>query len=81
MQQIQRELGDRIRKLRKKKGWSQEEFAAQYPDDMRVSEYFRKKNRWLPSSSSKTLLSFPAMNEEQVAVPPISDNAPERAAG
>jgi transcriptional regulator with XRE-family HTH domain len=28
MQQIQRELGDRIRKLRKMKGWSQEEFAA-----------------------------------------------------
>jgi len=28
MQQIQRQLGDRIRKLRQKKGWSQEEFAA-----------------------------------------------------
>jgi transcriptional regulator with XRE-family HTH domain len=28
MQQIQRQLGDRIRKLRRKKGWSQEEFAA-----------------------------------------------------
>jgi transcriptional regulator with XRE-family HTH domain len=27
MQQIQRQLGDRIRKLRRKKGWSQEEFA------------------------------------------------------
>jgi transcriptional regulator with XRE-family HTH domain len=28
MQQIQRKLGDRIRKLRARKGWSQEEFAA-----------------------------------------------------
>lgn len=28
MQQIQRELGKRIRKLRTRKGWSQEEFAA-----------------------------------------------------
>lgn len=28
MQQIQRELGERIRKLRRRKGWSQEEFAA-----------------------------------------------------
>jgi transcriptional regulator with XRE-family HTH domain len=28
MQQIQRELGKRIRKLRTQKGWSQEEFAA-----------------------------------------------------
>jgi transcriptional regulator with XRE-family HTH domain len=28
MQQIQRKLGDRIRKLRSRKGWSQEEFAA-----------------------------------------------------
>jgi transcriptional regulator with XRE-family HTH domain len=28
MQEIQRQLGDRIRKLRRKKGWSQEEFAA-----------------------------------------------------
>jgi len=28
MQQIQRQLGDRIRKLRSRKGWSQEEFAA-----------------------------------------------------
>ena len=28
MQQVQRQLGDRIRKLRQKKGWSQEEFAA-----------------------------------------------------
>lgn len=28
MQQIQRELGVRIRKLRERKGWSQEEFAA-----------------------------------------------------
>ena len=28
MQQIQRRLGDRIRKLRSRKGWSQEEFAA-----------------------------------------------------
>jgi transcriptional regulator with XRE-family HTH domain len=28
MQQIQRELGERIRKLRARKGWSQEEFAA-----------------------------------------------------
>jgi transcriptional regulator with XRE-family HTH domain len=28
MQQIQRELGERIRKLRTRKGWSQEEFAA-----------------------------------------------------
>jgi transcriptional regulator with XRE-family HTH domain len=28
MQQIQRELGERIRKLRRQKGWSQEEFAA-----------------------------------------------------
>ncbi|HXW93976.1 MAG TPA: helix-turn-helix transcriptional regulator [Terriglobales bacterium] len=28
MQQIQRQLGDRIRKLRQKKGWSQEELAA-----------------------------------------------------
>jgi len=28
MQQIQRELGVRLRKLRRKKGWSQEEFAA-----------------------------------------------------
>ena len=27
MQQIQRQLGERIRKLRQKKGWSQEEFA------------------------------------------------------
>ena len=27
MQQIQRELGIRIRKLRARKGWSQEEFA------------------------------------------------------
>jgi transcriptional regulator with XRE-family HTH domain len=28
MQQIQRRLGDRIRKLRSRKGWSQEQFAA-----------------------------------------------------
>ena len=28
MQQIQRKLGDRTRKLRSLKGWSQEEFAA-----------------------------------------------------
>jgi transcriptional regulator with XRE-family HTH domain len=28
MQQIQRKLGDRIRKLRSRKGWSQEQFAA-----------------------------------------------------
>lgn len=28
MQQIQRQLGERIRKLRQKRGWSQEEFAA-----------------------------------------------------
>jgi transcriptional regulator with XRE-family HTH domain len=28
MQQIQRNLGKRIRKLRSRKGWSQEEFAA-----------------------------------------------------
>jgi transcriptional regulator with XRE-family HTH domain len=28
MQQIQRELGVRIRKLRARRGWSQEEFAA-----------------------------------------------------
>jgi len=28
MQQIQRKLGERIRKLRSRKGWSQEEFAA-----------------------------------------------------
>lgn len=28
MQQIQRELGERIRRLRMRKGWSQEEFAA-----------------------------------------------------
>ena len=28
MQQIQRQLGDRIRKLRSRKAWSQEEFAA-----------------------------------------------------
>jgi XRE family transcriptional regulator, regulator of sulfur utilization len=28
MQQIQRKLGDRIRKLRSRKGWSQEAFAA-----------------------------------------------------
>ena len=28
MQQIQRKLGDRIRRLRSRKGWSQEEFAA-----------------------------------------------------
>jgi transcriptional regulator with XRE-family HTH domain len=28
MQQIQRKLGDRIRKLRSRKGWSQEHFAA-----------------------------------------------------
>jgi transcriptional regulator with XRE-family HTH domain len=28
MQQIRRKLGDRIRKLRSRKGWSQEEFAA-----------------------------------------------------
>ena len=28
MQQIQRQLGGRIRKLRQTKGWSQEEFAA-----------------------------------------------------
>jgi len=28
MQQIQRKLGDRIRKLRTRKGWSQEQFAA-----------------------------------------------------
>jgi transcriptional regulator with XRE-family HTH domain len=28
MQQIQRELGGRIRKLRTRKGWSQEQFAA-----------------------------------------------------
>jgi transcriptional regulator with XRE-family HTH domain len=27
MQDIQRQLGDRIRKLRQRKGWSQEEFA------------------------------------------------------
>ncbi len=27
MQQIQRQLGERIRKLRAQKGWSQEEFA------------------------------------------------------
>ena len=27
MQQIQRQLGDRIRRLRRKRGWSQEEFA------------------------------------------------------
>jgi transcriptional regulator with XRE-family HTH domain len=28
MQQIRKKLGDRIRKLRSRKGWSQEEFAA-----------------------------------------------------
>ncbi|HWW16053.1 MAG TPA: helix-turn-helix transcriptional regulator [Candidatus Dormibacteraeota bacterium] len=28
MQQIQRQLGERIRKMRTRKGWSQEEFAA-----------------------------------------------------
>ena len=28
MQQIQRKLGDRIRVLRSRKGWSQEQFAA-----------------------------------------------------
>ncbi len=28
MQQIQRKLGDRIRRLRSRKGWSQEQFAA-----------------------------------------------------
>jgi transcriptional regulator with XRE-family HTH domain len=28
MQQIRRKLGDRIRQLRSRKGWSQEEFAA-----------------------------------------------------
>jgi transcriptional regulator with XRE-family HTH domain len=28
MQQIQRKLGDRIRKLRARSGWSQEQFAA-----------------------------------------------------
>jgi transcriptional regulator with XRE-family HTH domain len=28
MQQIQRKLGDRIRKLRSRRGWSQEQFAA-----------------------------------------------------
>jgi transcriptional regulator with XRE-family HTH domain len=28
MQHIQRQLGERIRKLRMRKGWSQEEFAA-----------------------------------------------------
>jgi transcriptional regulator with XRE-family HTH domain len=28
MQQIQQKLGDRIRKLRSRKGWSQEQFAA-----------------------------------------------------
>jgi len=28
MQEIQRKLGDRIRRLRSRKGWSQEEFAA-----------------------------------------------------
>jgi transcriptional regulator with XRE-family HTH domain len=28
MQQIQRKLGGRIRKLRSRKGWSQEQFAA-----------------------------------------------------
>jgi len=28
MQQIRRKLGDRIRKLRSRKGWSQEQFAA-----------------------------------------------------
>ena len=27
MQQIQRQLGDRIRRVRRKRGWSQEEFA------------------------------------------------------
>jgi len=27
MQQIQRQLGERIRKMRARKGWSQEEFA------------------------------------------------------